>query len=317
MTLEDLTFAGDPLRALAADFRKGHMPPVTLFAGESGIGKKTAARLFAKALVCASGSRAPCGACRACLRFDAGTHSSVLRPDADASDKTVKIDAMRRLLDQLSRSALEGGNRAVLIENAERMTPQTQNCLLKTLEESANDTYFLLTADSESALLATVRSRCRIVRMQPWSDDAMRGALRAKGVPEARIGELTVLASGSIGKALAMQGDETYWACRALVRDTFLAIAREGDIPLAAKKLAEQKEQDARVLDILEEELSAMLRGAGERTPAFEGADDRMIGDVMDRTILARRMRAANVGWPAVADQLLRFIAEEQASCQA
>ena len=317
MTLEEMALSGDSLGALAADFIKGHMPPATLFSGESGIGKKTAARLFAKALVCASSARRPCGECRACLRFDAGSHSSVLRPDADAADKSIKIDAMRRLLDRLSRHALEGGNRAVLVENAERMTPQTQNCLLKTLEECGGDTYFLLTADSESSLLATVRSRCRIVRMQPWSDARMRGALERAGVPEGRIGELLTLGAGSIGKALAMQGDESYWAARQVVRDTFLAVESGRDIPLAAKRLAEQKDQDARILDILEEELSAMLRGGSERTPAFAAVGERALSAMLDKVLTARRMRGANVGWPAVADQLLRYIAEEQSSCQA
>lgn len=311
-----MTFAGDSLRALITDFSMGHMPPATLFSGENGIGKRTAARLFAKGLICASGARRPCGECRACLRFDAGTHSSVLRPDAEANDKSIRIDDMRRLLDQLSRHTLEGGNRVVLIENAERMTPQTQNCLLKTLEECPRGTYFLLTADSESALLTTVRSRCRIIRMQPWNDSQMAEALRARDLPEDRIHELIALSGGSIGKALRMQGDESYWAARELVRATFLSIESAEGIPLAAKRLAEQKDQDTRLLDILEEELSRMLRG-GDRPPAFEGASRRALAKMLEQALTARRMRASNVSWQAVSDRLLRFIAEEQSSCQA
>ena len=317
MTLEEMTFAGDSLRALHTDFIAGHMPPATLFTGESGIGKKTAARLFAKGLVCSSSARRPCGECRACLRFEAGTHSSVLRPDADASDKSIKIDDMRRLIDQLSRHSLEGGARAVLIENAERMTAQTQNCLLKTLEECESDTYFLLTADSESALLTTVRSRCRIIRMQPWNDEQMRAALRKEGIPLERVEELITLSGGSIGRVLKMQGDESYWAARALVRDTFLSLESADGIPSAAKRLTEQKDQDARLLDILEEELSAMLRDGSERTRAFEQADEKSLSGILDQVLFARRMRGSNVGWPAVADQLLRYIAEETTLWQA
>ena len=99
------------------------MAHATLLSGESGIGKKTLARLLAQGLLCRGEGTRPCGQCRDCKRFLARTHPDALFPVPAPKEKNIKIDALRQVIDALSRHSLEGGNRVILIENAERMTP--------------------------------------------------------------------------------------------------------------------------------------------------------------------------------------------------
>ncbi len=312
------------LLALWHDFLSGRMPHATLLSGDAGIGKKTAARLLAQGLMCRGEGDKPCGVCRDCRRFAARTHPDALFPAPAPKEKTIKIEALREMIDALSRHSLEGGNRTVLIENAERMTPQAQNCLLKTLEEAADDTYFLLTCDQESALLPTIRSRCRCVRMQPWTEKRVEEALLRRGVAPDRAKALSFYCEGSLGRALQMQEDEMYWQARDTVRRSFLSVRSAADLPAAAQALKDQKDHGDRLLDILEQEVRSLMRAAASHSP--EGADDfpphwqdapplalrRILEGVFD----ARRQKNANVGWAALSEGLLQTIAEEATTWQ-
>lgn len=300
------------------------MAHATLLSGESGIGKKTVARLLAQGLLCRSEGERPCGACRDCRRFLARTHPDALFPAPAPREKTIKIDALREMIDALSRHSLEGGARVVLIENAERMTAQAQNCLLKTLEEAEEGTYFLLTCDQESALLPTIRSRCRCIRMQPWSGERVEKALVEKGVPGDRAKALSLYCEGSLGRALAMQEDASYWQARDTVRRSFLSVSRLADLPAAMQALKDQKDNGDRLLDILEQELRALMRArmlqeqdAADDFPAlWQNAPPQAIRAVLEAVFAARKQKNANVGWAALSEGLLQTISEEATKWQ-
>ena len=322
--LKACTAGSEALSALRHDFLAGRMAHATLLSGESGIGKKTLARLLAQGLLCRAEGDRPCGQCRDCRRFLSRTHPDALFPAPAPREKTIRIDALRDMIDSLSRHSLEGGNRVVVLENAERMTLQAQNCLLKTLEEADEGTYFLLTCDAESALLPTIRSRCRCVRMQPWSESRVEEALRARGIAPDRAKALARYCEGSLGKALSMQEDAAYWQARETVRDSFLSVSGLADLPAAAQKLKDQKDNGDRLLDILEQELRALMRGrilreAEEQDdvpPLWRSAPPRAIRKVLDGVMAARRQKNANVGWAALSEGLLQTIAEEATTWQ-
>ncbi len=300
------------------------MAHATLLSGEAGIGKKTAARLLAQGLMCRGEGDKPCGVCRDCRRFTARTHPDALFPAPAPKEKTTKIEALREMIDALSRHALEGGNRVVLIENAERMTPQAQNCLLKTLEEAADDTYFLLTCDQESALLPTIRSRCRCVRLQPWPEKRVEEALLQRGIPSDRAKTLARYCEGSLGRALQMQEDETYWQARETVKRGFLSVTSAAGLPAAVQVLKDQKDNGDRLLDILEQEVRALMRASASNTAdsaddfpsAWRDAPPQALRRILEAVFAARRQKNANVGWAALSEGLLQTIAEEATKWQ-
>ena len=317
LTPESCAAGSESLLALCRDFREGRMAHATLLTGEAGVGKKTLSHLLAKGLLCSGPEKdRPCGVCRECRRFDSRTHPDALFPAPAPREKTIKIDALRGMIDALSRHSLEGGRRVVVLDNAERMTPQAQNCLLKTLEEGAEDTYFLLTADAETALLPTVRSRCRCIRIVPWTEERIEKELLRRGVAPARARDLSRYCDGSLGRALQMEQDESYWAARDTVRRSFLSVFSLRDVASASALLKDQKDAGDRLLDILEQEIRDMLRGR-QRPEGWENAAPRSLRRILDSILTARRQRYFNVGWAAVSDGLLQMISEEASTWQA
>lgn len=313
------------LPAVWHDFETGHLAHATLFAGESGIGKKTFAHELAQALLCRGEGKKPCGQCRDCKRFLARTHPDALFPAPAPREKTIKIESLREMIDTLSRHSLEGGKRVVVIDNAERMTPQAQNCLLKTLEEAEEGTYFLLTADTESAILPTILSRCRVIRMQPWPEEKIEKKLLEMHLPSDRAHALCRYCEGSLGRALQMQQDESYWAARETVRRSFMQVRRTADIASAAALLKDQRDQGDRLLDILEQEIRALLQtrvtGQGESDPElpsfWQYAAPEGLRALLEAIMQARRERASNVGWAALSENLMQKISEETRKWQA
>lgn len=322
LTLRECAAGSETLLALWHDYLGGRLTQAVLLIGESGVGKRTFARLLAQAMLCSGteDERAkPCGACRNCRRFLSRTHPDALFPAPLPKEKTIKIDALREMIDALGRHSLEGGRRVVVIENAEKMTPQAQNCLLKTLEDGAADTYFLLTCDVESALLPTIRSRCRCVRVQPWEPKRIEQALLKRGIPADRAKALSVYCEGSLGRALQMQEDASYWQARETVKRGFLSLRGMSSLPAAAQALKDQKDNGDRLLDILEQEIRALLHartlGQDDRSDdfptAWQDAPTASLRRVMEAILTARQQKNANVGWAALSEGLMQTISEE------
>lgn len=309
-TLQTFEKRSGGLRALIEDFRAARLAPAVLIVGAPGIGKKTLARLLAKGLLCEDKGERPCGACRACKRFDTRSHPDLLIPEIAAKEKTIKVDAVRGILDVLSRHSFEGGRRVVLLENAERLTPQAQNALLKSLEEASEDTFFLLTADKETAVLPTIRSRCRVERMPPLTVPQTLEALKENGFTDDLARQAALLSDGSLLRAERMLSDPKDGQLRALARETFLNVGSGADIPGAEARLKDVKDDADALLDILEQELRAMLHG-GARTAKWENCDTRGLSHTLQAVLEARKMRGSNVGWAGVAQWLLERISEE------
>lgn len=140
------------------------MPHSLLLAGPSEIGKRHFARAFAQRMLCRSPDAGyGCGVCKACHLMAAGTHPdwSVLEPEAVG--KAIKIDAIRALESLAATTAQQSGWRIVLIQPAEAMNANAANALLKTLEEPGAKTLLMLVSHNTSGVLATVRSRCRVM----------------------------------------------------------------------------------------------------------------------------------------------------------
>lgn len=151
-------------RVLAA-LQSGRGAQAYLIAGPSDAPLGETLEAGARLLLCeAEPSRRPCGACEACRLLEAGSHPDLLRLEPEAGKKQIGVDPVRRLEGALASASARRGKRVVLAADAHRMTPAAQNALLKTLEEPPEGVHFLLSG-TESGLLATIRSRCMIVRL--------------------------------------------------------------------------------------------------------------------------------------------------------
>ncbi len=199
---------------LFAAAKNGRLAHALLFAGPDGIGKHLAAEWLAAGLLCAKGPGRPCGGCGPEKRLEAGSHPDFLAIDPDAEgEEEIKIgrityrerDPRANVGDFLSLKPMEGGWRIVLVRDAERMTDEAQNALLKTLEEPGKSTLLVLVAARPEALLPTTTSRCVRVVFRPLDRAATGEILRAHGIPSDEAAILARLGRGSPGLAIALR----------------------------------------------------------------------------------------------------------------
>jgi DNA polymerase III subunit delta' len=200
-----------------------------LFAGPEGSGKQLAARAFAAALLCERGG---CGTCRDCRLALEDRHPNlvVVEPegrdirvgDGPDDDGTARWMAARAFL-----TAPEPGVKVFRVEQADRMTEEAADVLLKALEDPPADTVFILSSARPHEIPETVRSRCQAVSFRPLAEDFVVRTLVEEGVEEARARLASRLAGGNLGRARRVAADDEGLAFRDASLEA-LAAARSG-----------------------------------------------------------------------------------------
>lgn len=198
-----------PKAILKASILHDRIAHAYLFHGEEGIGKKLAAFLFAQTVNCETdyGAQGPdaCGTCRSCAQIDARTHPDFLliEPDQELANPQIKIEQVRLLEEQVVYRPLVSPWKVYLIDEADRLTQGAANALLKTLEEPAAHSLFLLVSSRPAALPTTVRSRCQSIRFVPPARPQVEAALiTQRNLPPDDAHFLSMIAQGRVGLAL-------------------------------------------------------------------------------------------------------------------
>lgn len=142
------------------------VPHALLLSGQQGIGKWHFAQSLADYLLCASPkAELACGQCRSCQLLSSHTHPDKKIVVPDDKGKAIKIEQIRELSQYVSKTAQQGGRKVVLLGPVEQLNTNAANALLKSLEEPAGDTILLLFTHVQSAVMATIRSRCQLLSM--------------------------------------------------------------------------------------------------------------------------------------------------------
>ena len=175
-----------------------------LFTGPPGSGRSVAARAFAAALLCPRGG---CGECRECRTALDGSHADV---DVIATEGlSIKVEQARDLVSLAALRPSVGRYRAIVIEDADRLTERAADALLKALEEPAPRTVWMLCAPSVEDVIITIRSRARHVRLRTPSVEAVADLLvRRDGVDGAMALYAARAAQSHVGLARRLARDE-------------------------------------------------------------------------------------------------------------
>lgn len=185
--------------------RLGH---AYLFEGARGTGKMALAERVAQAIFCESGHLGiPCGNCRNCRRFIEGNQPDLIVVEPDG--QSIKVDQIRQLKSEFSKSAVEGNKKVYIIDQAEKMTISAANSLLTFLEEPGMDTYLFLLTTVKENILPTIRSRCQIIHFQPLKREVMGDVFREEGITEKYVGVLSALTNDT-KEAQRLQADEWF-----------------------------------------------------------------------------------------------------------
>lgn len=240
----------EQLRRSAASGRSSH---AYLFLGGAGAGKRLIANTFAKALQC-EGEKRPCDSCKSCHAFNHGNHPDVIYFQPLKNGKTYTIEDVReQLLETVDLKPFQYEKKIYIIEKADTLNIQSQNALLKTLEEPPARAVFLLLAERAEAFLPTILSRVVVMKIRPLSAETIADYLMQAGHLAEESHILSAYAQGRIGQALELVEDEGFREMRQDILGKLEALPSmsEGDAYLLAKDLEGYK-NDLRFLDIME-----------------------------------------------------------------
>ncbi len=201
--MDELLGHEDVLAFLRHTVEQGRPAHAYLFTGREGLGKRKVAVRFAAMLNCPDLAVDPNLACRACTRVINGKHPDLTLVTPEPA--MIRVDRIRSLQEQFRYAPVEGRFRVALIDDADRMNPQAQNALLKTLEEPPAGRILILVSARPSVLLPTVRSRCRRIRFGPLPLDQVASIVQTETSVD-RTHALTIagIAGGIPGRALMM-----------------------------------------------------------------------------------------------------------------
>ena len=274
-----------------------------LFAGPEGSGKQLAARAFAAALLC---SRGGCGECRDCRLALEDRHPNVAVVEPEGRDIRVgqgpdDYGTARWLVARASLTPVEGGRKVFRIEEADRMTEEAADVLLKAVEEPPGDTVFLLSSARPHELPETILSRCQTVSFRPLAEGFVVETLVGEGVDERRARLTARLAGGNLGRARRMARDPEGLAFRDAALDALrlAGTGPPGALDAADRLAAEAAGYRKRLAGRLDEELApyvdpesgrpfeemrALVRRVKER---HQRAERRAERDFLDWSLLA------------------------------
>ncbi|MFH0909813.1 MAG: hypothetical protein V1929_13720 [bacterium] len=246
----------DSFESIRKSHEAGRLAHAYVIAGSPRGEGYTFAESVLKLILCSSAKK-PCGTCDNCTRVVAKTHPDVLFLEPEGKGRQIKIDEhMRPLLQQMAQTSYAGGWKAGVILYADRMNDTAANALLKTLEEPAPRTLFLLVTDSAQSLPPTILSRCQRVVLAvgqqradgPWQA-AMMDVLRSMG----RGGALERLAlAGHIKAILEAEKDRiTHDLIAASGRDPDAEEEEDEDAEIDEDEAATKKTIDARIQSVV------------------------------------------------------------------
>ncbi|ELK48327.1 DNA polymerase III subunit delta' [Halobacillus sp. BAB-2008] len=206
-----------PLAAqmLRNSFKKDRISHAYLFQGSKGTGKKEMSLLFAKSIFCKQreGSE-PCQNCRDCHRIDSGNHPDLhwIEPDG----QSIKKEQILHLQKEFAYTGMESNRKVYIIVDADKMTVNASNRLLKFLEEPSQQTTAMLLTESGQTILDTIRSRCQLLAFQPLNPHNVEKKLIQEGVSASNARLLASL-TNNLSEALDMNNDEWFAQVRKLV----------------------------------------------------------------------------------------------------
>ena len=243
-----------------------------LITGPDGSGKNTLALEIAAALNCekknASISPLPCGVCNNCRRIYENNFADIKRLRREPSKATIGVEELRLFREDMFLSATESEHKIYIIEEADKMTPNAQNALLKVLEEPPSRVMIMLLCEESDKILTTIKSRSQLITMQRFSPENITDYLTEKGIvhssDRAKLLSDIMSADGRIGRAIEiLEAPADVEADRAIAMSIVSALrtgAPYSELYTAVAALPQKRTELLIAFDILSAALSDLVK---------------------------------------------------------
>ncbi|MBO0471816.1 DNA polymerase III subunit delta' [Enterococcus sp. DIV0242_7C1] len=291
---------------LQKSFEHGRLAHAYLFEGDTGTGKKEFGLWMAKHVFCTNLiDNTPCNQCNNCLRINDNEHPDVLRVAPDG--QTIKVDQIRALKAEFSKSGVETAQKVFLIEQADKMSIGAANSLLKFLEEPEGKILAILETTSLTKILPTIQSRCQVLHFQPLVKEKLIHTLTETGISKnsaALLAELT----NSFDKAVELSKDEWFNEAREIMQQWFDYLIKDDlqafvYVQKKMVKVFKEKEQQALSFDLLLAFYRKQLTDSVSKEQLKRVIEQQ--AQRIELILKARQKWEANVSWQSVCEQLV------------
>lgn len=223
-----------------------------ILTGEAGMGRKSIANAFAMTLLCEKGKSEPCMVCHSCKQVLAGSHPDLIYV-THAKSASIGVDDIREQInDTIMIRPYSSYYKIYIVDEAEKMTVQAQNAMLKTIEEPPSYAVIILITTNQEAFLPTILSRCVQLKLKPLKDFTVKSYLTEHlKVPEKDAELCAAFARGNLGKAIHLASSEEF---KELYRRVMSLLKNVGsmDIGMLLDCIREIKEQNFDIYEVLD-----------------------------------------------------------------
>ena len=189
----------------------GKVSHAYILSGEAGMGKKTLANAFAMTLLCEEEGKEPCMHCHACKQVLSGNHPDLIYVTHEKPASMGVDDIREQINDTIMVRPYSSQYKIYIVDEAQKMTVQAQNALLKTIEEPPAYAVIMLLTTNQDAFLQTILSRCVQLKLKPLKDSVVKGYLEYKlQVKDVQAEIYSAFARGNLGKAIHLAQSEDF-----------------------------------------------------------------------------------------------------------
>lgn len=191
---------------------QGRIGHAYIINGERNCGKEFVAKTFAQAILCEEPEGVePCGKCHSCIQAESNNHPDIIFVSHD-KPTTISVDDIRTQINStVDIMPYSGQKKVYIINDAELMTVQAQNALLKTLEEPPHYVVIIILTNNVDMFLSTILSRCVLLNFKPVRDDLIKDYLmETYKIPDYKADICVAFARGNIGKARLLAKSEEF-----------------------------------------------------------------------------------------------------------
>ncbi len=253
-SFKDVVGHKDILKYISSAVENNRVSHAYILNGERGSGKKMLANLFAMTLLCESGESEPCGKCHSCKQAESGNHPDIIRVTHEKPNSISVDDIRTQVNNTVDIKPYQGPYKVYIIPQADLMTPQAQNAILKTIEEPPSYAVFLLLTENAETLLPTINSRCVMLKLRNIKDTLIKKYLMENlEIPDYKADMCTAFAQGNMGRAIMLANSEHFNE----IREEAVQLLKHihdmelNEIVLAVKNISVYKLEVTDYLDII------------------------------------------------------------------